>query len=173
MRLFSKFIWILLPLLFLCTSLFGQMKKGDMWSGVDARLSAFSGNGKRHVEIAYTFGYNFTDHFSAGLNLEDAVSLFDIEGNKDHYMNVVGGAKLVYEAFKLGKSHFNFHAGAGATLDNQAWKYVYYDLSVIIGRPVGKVVTTVGYGFRYYDSMSRSFGNHLRFYISLGCIVAM
>lgn len=56
---------------------------------------------KRHLEIAYTLGYNFTNRFSTKRSIEDTVSLFNIEENKDHYMNVVCGEKFSYIAFKL------------------------------------------------------------------------
>ncbi len=173
MKQFSKLVSLFVVTLFFCTSASGQTKKGDVWSGVGARLSAFGGKEKQHVELAYTLGYNFTDRFSSGIVLEDAVSLFENDGAKDHYMNVVGGAKLAYKVLQFSKSAYSLQGGAGATLDNQAWKYVYYDLSMSVSHPVGKVEATIGYGFRYYDSMRHSFGNHWSFYISFGCVLPM
>lgn len=169
----TRLLPLLIFILFVNTGMYGQSEKGDFWSSIEARSSAFSGKGKRHVEVAYSLGYNITNRFSAAINLEDAVSLFEIEGEKDHYMNAVGGGKFIFKAFKRKNTDYGIECGAGATLDDKAWKYAYYDISVFTSHPIGKVRTFVSYGYRYYDSMSRSFGNHWRFRISIGCVFPM
>lgn len=69
----TKFFSLLVFMLFVSNGMYGQSEKGDFWSSIEARSSAFSGKGKRHVEIAYSLGYNITNRFSAAINLEDAV----------------------------------------------------------------------------------------------------
>lgn len=171
MSIFSKTICLLLPLLLYCTGMAGQAKKGEFWSMVNARVSAFSGAEKKHMELTYTTGYNITDRFSVGVSLEDAVTLFNLDGKKDHYMSPVAGGMIGYDLVRHKKTILNVCGGAGATLDNQAWKYVYYDASIGIAHPTGKVVTSVSYGCRYYDTMGHAFANHCRFYVAVGCLI--
>lgn len=168
-----KFLFALLFMFGIEAFASAQSKKGEIWSGVDTHLSAFGGNSKRHVDISYTLGYNVSNRFYAALNLGDAVSLFEKGVEKDHYMNITGGGEIGYDLFLLGKTSVSLQGGAGVTLDNKAWKYVYYDIMMNFGHRMDNVIPTIGYGVRYYDSMTRHFSNHARFYVSLGCIVIM
>lgn len=151
-----------------CVCTRGQVKK-DIWSEVSTQLSMY-GNSKRHMNVSYTWGYNFTNRFSAGINIEDDITLFKIDGEKDHYSNITAGAKLNYDIIK---KFIGFQIGSGVTCDNKPWKYLYYDAMLRLKTKVGKVIPTCGFGIRYYDSMSKSFGNHLRGYVSMGCVVVM
>lgn len=151
-----------------CVCARGQVKN-DIWSEVSTHLSMY-GSSNNHMEVSYTLGYNFTERFAAGLNLEESVTLFKIDSEKDHYVNTTIGAKLSYDIFK---KLIAIQAGSGVTCDNKPWKYLYYDAMICFKTEIGKVVPTLGLGIRYYDSMSKSFGNYFRGYVSLGCIVVM
>ena len=151
-----------------CTHLSAQMKAKDLWSSVDTRISGY-GHNENHYEVSCTFGYNFTNSFSVGLVLDEAVSLFKKDGIKDHYVNSAIGAKVSYDVLKV----ISFQAGSGITYDNKPWKYAYYDAMICFKEELGKVIPTFGFGMRYYDSMAKAFSNHLRAYVSFGCVVKM
>lgn len=102
-----------------CVCARGQVKK-DIWSEVSTHLSMY-GSSNKHMEVSYTLGYNFTERFAAGLNLEESVTLFKIDGEKDHYVNTTIGAKLSYDIFK---KLIAIQAGSGVTCDNKPWKYL-------------------------------------------------
>lgn len=140
--------------------------KDDIWMSGETHLSAY-GRDKKHFEVAYTLGYNFTDRFFVGLNLEEAVTLFDSDGVKDHYVSPTAGARLGYEVLKC----LDVVAGAGLTCDDEAFKYVYYDGMLRLKGNYKRVIPSIGFGFRYYDAMGGRFENHWRMYVSLGCSV--
>ena len=64
-----------------CVCAWGQVKI-DIWSEVSRQLSMY-GNSKRHMNVSYTWGYNFTNRFSAGKNIEDDITRFKNAAEKD------------------------------------------------------------------------------------------
>lgn len=153
-----------------CVSNASYAQKGKFWLDVKTNVSQY-GDNKNHLEVAASLGYNFTERLYANVTVEDAITMFEENGVKDHYKNGTLGLGLGYKVFTFGNASIDLRANGGMTLNNEAWKYFYYDGGVYLRRRIGIVTPSIGFGVRYYDSRNDNFKGHLRAYASLGCSI--
>lgn len=166
----KKLLGFILLLFLVQSEAFSQ--KGTVWSGFDTQLSKYGSNYK-FVEVAYKLGYNFTDKLYANLRIEDAMMFVNEDDVRYNSNNCTLGVNVGYELFRQEEMHVDARIGAGSTILNKDWKYMYYDGCLLLTRTYDKVTPSVGFGARYYDSYNGMFKNRFRAYVIMGFAIAM
>lgn len=145
-------------------------EKGFSWGALGS--SGNMGKDFSIMKLETFIGYNLTSDFAVYGKAESNYTLPQKnEQLTPSHISQALGLNLKYNLYKFNSGIFDIRAGAGSSILNKDWKYLFYDLGLYLQATRDYTKPTIGIGFRYYDMQNQGSKDYPSVFVSIGFTV--